>query len=110
WCVGGCGGGRAPLDLLMEVEVREISAAHTLRRVLGEAASGRTATDLRGTDGSGPGADTARTVPRWQPAPACVVRDNGPGARGQAVTDRRSVRGNARASRRLHAHRCRESR
>src|SRR5262249_4759544 len=86
----GCRSCHAPFVLLTEVEVREIPAAHPFRRVLGEAASGRKARDLQGPDGSGPGADPTRAVPRWQPAPPALVGDHGPGAGRQALTDRRS--------------------
>src|SRR5262245_8606230 len=106
----GCRSGHVSFDLLMEAEVREISAADLLRRILGQALSVRKAADLQGTDGPGPGADPARAVPRGQSAPADLVGHLGPRAPGQAPIDRRSVRGNERAPWGLHADRRPESR
>src|SRR5438093_5564840 len=84
----------------------EIHAADLPRRAdLGQAQRDRATADLQADPGDLGRAHLARAVSGRFPAAPVVVGDQRPGARRQAPRDRRSVRGDPRAARRLHAHR-----
>src|SRR3989442_5292190 len=89
----------------MEAHMKYMAADLPRRADLGQAQRDRATADLQADPGALGRAHVARAVSGRVPAAPVVVGDQRPGARRQAPRDRRSVRGDPRAARRLHAHR-----
>src|SRR3989442_10039848 len=89
----------------MEAHMKYMAADLPRRADLGQAQRDRATADLQADPGALGRAHVARAVSGRFPAAPVVVGDQRPGARRQAPRDRRSVCGDPRAARRLHAHR-----